>query len=124
MKRKFSIIFVLLFSACGNSKNEKKTTVQGLYVTQFETEYSKGMDTIEITPLNSEAGTFHYVHRISYRRISNGLLGPVEHKTENSTCVFNENTAQLNEQRHGRIYSLSQDGNQLVFGNSVYRRID
>ena len=125
MKSKFPIIFVVcFFAACGNSKNEKKTTVQGLYVTQFETEYSKGMDTIEITPLNSKAGTFNYVHRVGYRRISNGVLGHVEHKTENSTCVFNESTAQLNEQRHGRIYSLSPDGNQLVFGNSIYRRIE
>jgi hypothetical protein len=123
MKSKLSIIFALLFAACGTNKNEKKTTVQGLYVTQFQTEYSKAMDTIDITPLNSEAGTFNYVRRVGYRRISNGVLGPMEHKTENSTCVFNQETAQLHEQRHGRIYSLSSDGNQLISGNSVYRRI-
>lgn len=123
MKSKLSIIPVLLLTACGLNNNESKITVQGVYVTQFETEYSKAMDTIEITPLNSEAGTFHYVRRVGYRRISNGVLGPVEHKTEASTCVFNENTAQLNEQRHGRIYSLSPDGNQLVSGNSIYKKI-
>lgn len=123
MKSKLSIIFVLVFAACGTSKIEKKTTVQGIYVTQFETEYSKAMDTIEITPLNSEAGTFNYVRRVGYRRITNGILGPIEHKTEASTCVFNEHTAQLNEQSHGRIYSLTSDGNQLVSGNSIYKRI-
>lgn len=123
MKSKLSIIFALLFAACGTNKNEKNATVQGLYVTQFQTEYNMGMDTIDITPLNSEAGTFNYVRRVGYRRISNGVLGPMEHKTENSTCVFNQETAQLNEQRHGRIYSLSTDGNQLVFGKSIYKRI-
>jgi hypothetical protein len=123
MKSKLSIIPVLLLTACGLNKNESKTPVQGVYVTQFETEYSKAMDTIEITPLNIVAGTFSYVRRVVFRRISNGALGPVEYKTETSTCVFNENTAQINEQRHGRIYSLSFDGNQLVLGNSIYKKI-
>ena len=123
MKNKLTIILLLLFTACGDNKNEENATVSGLYVARLETEYNKGMDTIEITPLNSEAGTFHYVRRVGYRRISNGVLGPVEHKTETSTCVFNQETAQLNEQRHGRIYSLSSDGNQLVFGKSIYKRI-
>lgn len=94
-----------------------------MYVTRLETEYNKGMDTIEITPLNREAGTFNYVRRVGYRRISNGVLGPLEHTTENSTCIFDQETAELNEQRHGRIYSLSPDGNQLVFGKSIYKRI-
>lgn len=124
MKSKLPIILVLWFAACSNNKNGKKAIIQGRYVTRLETEYNKGMDTIEISPLNSETGTFNYVRRVGYQRISNGGLGPVEHKTENSTCVFNESTAQLNEQKHGRIYSLSPDGNQLVFGNSVYRRIE
>jgi len=123
MKNKLFIIFVFLFTACSNNKNVKKATIQGIYVTRLETEYNKGVDTIEITPLNSETRTFNYVRRVGYRRISNGVLGPLEHTTENSTCLFNEETAQLNEQRHGRIYSLSPDGNELVFGKSIYKRI-
>jgi hypothetical protein len=123
MKSKLSIMLILLFTACSNNKNETKATIQGMYVARLETEYNKGMDTIEITPINSEAGTFHYVRRVGYRRISNGVLGPLEHITENSTCVFEQEAAKLNEQRHGRIYSLSPDGNQLVFGNSTYKRI-
>lgn len=123
MKSKAMLILVVVFVACNSERNEKRLSVQGVYVTTYETEYSKGMDTIEITPLNSEAGTFHYVRRVGFRRLSNGVLGPKEHKTEASTCVFNENTAQLNEQRHGRIYSLSPDGDQLVLENSIYKKI-
>lgn len=98
-------------------------TIQGLYVSTFETEYSKGMDTIEITPLNSEAGTFFYVRRVGYRRILNHAFSPLKHEMENSICVFNPNSAQLSEQRHGRIYSFSSDGEELVSGSSVYKRI-
>jgi hypothetical protein len=123
MKSKIWVILVFFLAACGIDKNEKKVIVQGLYVSSFETEYSKAKDTIEITPLNSEAGTFNYVRRVGFKRISNGALGPLEHKIESSICVFNENTFQLNEQRHGRTYSLSSDGNQLHSGNSIYKRI-
>jgi hypothetical protein len=123
MKNKIAIILVLAFAACSCERTEKKSSVQGLYVTRYESEYSKAMDTIEITALHKDAGTFNYVRRTGFRRISNGVLGPVEYKIENSTCGFNEKTSQLNEQRHGRIYSLSGDGKQLVSGSSIYQRI-
>ena len=123
MKSKAVIILFFVVTACNSIRDKKRLSVQGVYVTRYEGEYSKAMDTIEITPLNNEAGTFHYTRRIGYRRISNGVLGWMEHKTEVSTCVFNEQTAQLNEQRYGRIYSFSNDGNRLIAGNSIYKRI-
>lgn len=123
MKIKAIIIVFFAFTACNNEREKKNLSVQGVFVTTYESEYSKAIDTIEITPLNPGAGTFNYVRRTTYRRLSNGVPGPLEHKAENSICVFNENTAQLNEQRHGRIYSLSSDGNQLHSVNSVYNRI-
>lgn len=123
MKSKIIFILFFAFAACNSIRDRKNLSVQGLYVTRYEGAYYKAMDTIEITPLNTAVGTFHYTRRIGYRRISNGVLGKAEHKTEGSICVFNEQTAQLNEQRYGRIYSLSPDGNQLVFGKSVYKRI-
>jgi hypothetical protein len=124
MKSKIIFILFFAFAACNSIKDRKNLSVQGLYVTRYEGAYYKATDTIEITPLNSEAGTFHYTRRIGYRRISNGVLGKTEHKTEPSICVFNEQTAQLSEQRFGRIYSFSNDGNQLAIGNAVYKRIE
>jgi hypothetical protein len=53
----------------------------------------------------------------------NGVLGEPEYKTETSTCVYNKNEAQFNEQGHGRVYSLSADGSQLHCGSSIYKRI-
>ena len=123
MKSKVIIILLFAFAACSSEGDKKRRPVEGVYVTTYESEYSKATDTIKITPFNKRAGTFNYVRRVGFRRISNGVLGPMEHKTEASICVFNETTAQLNEQRHGRIYSLSLDGNQLVLGNSIYKRI-
>ena len=123
MKSKIVIILSFALAACSNEQKTKKDSIQGLYVTNYESEYSKAMDTIEITPVNKNAGTFNYIRRIGYRRVSNGNIGSVEYKTETSTCVFDENTSQLNEQKYGRVYSLSTDGNQVVCGSSVYKRI-
>jgi hypothetical protein len=111
MKSKTVLILVFAIIACNSKRSSKSLSVQGIYVTTYKSEYSTAMDTIDIAPLNNEAGTFSYVRRVGFRRISNGVLEPMEYKTEVSTCLFNENTAQLNEQRHGRTYSLSSDGN-------------
>lgn len=122
MKSKLSIILVLVLASC-RSENDNRNSVHGIYVARFQTEYTKGMDTVEIIPINEDAGTFRYVRRIGYKRISGGVLRPDQYKVENSTCVFNKSTSQLNEERFGRIYFFTKDGNQLVIGNSVYKRI-
>lgn len=123
MKNRILFILIVVVTACSNENDAPKIRVQGMYVTPFETEYSKGMDTIEVIPINEDAGTFKYVRRIGYKRISGGIPGKYEYKVENSTCVFNKNTSQLSEERYGRIYALSRGGNELVMGKSVYRRI-
>lgn len=117
------ILFVFAFIGCNSEQNKNDTTVTGTYVTTYQTEYSKARDTLEITTLNNKGHTYHYTRRTGFRKISNGVLGPYQYKTENSSCVYDKATAQINEQRHGRIYSFSSDGNSLVSGNSVYRRI-
>lgn len=123
MKNSILFILIVVVTACNHQNDAPEIRVHGMYVTPFETEYSKGMDTIEVIPINKDAGTFRYVRRIGYKRISGGVPGKYEYKVENSTCVFTKNTAQLHEERYGRIYSLSKDGNELVMGQSVYRRI-
>lgn len=121
MKSKLLIILVFVLASCRSEKD--RNSVQGTYVTQFQTEYNKGMDTLEIIPINEDAGTFRYVRRIGYKRISAGVTGQDQYKVENSTCVFSKGTCELSEERYGRIYSFSEDGNQLISGNSVYKRI-
>lgn len=121
MKSRIAIILAFVFTACNSSKNN--ASIKGIYVTSYQSEFSKAMDTLEITPLNEDANTYNYIRRTGYKKISNGVAGPYQYETENSTCVFDKATAQLNEQRHGRIYSFSGDGNSLVSGGSVYKRI-
>ena len=123
MKSKLLVLSFLTFTACGNQKDGKESSIEGRYVTSYQSEYSKAMDTIEIFPLNKDANTFYYVRRSGYRRISNGVLGPYEHKIDSSTCIYNPSTGELSEQQHGRVYSLSWDRKQLVSGSSVYKRI-
>lgn len=112
----------VFLAACGHEQKEYGGKVGGMYVVQYATEYSVGSDTIEISPLNRRVGSFHYTRRVRYRRIVKGVLGPPQFKTEVSTAIYKEHTAQLTEQGHGRVYSLSPDGD-LVFGNNIYKRI-
>lgn len=123
MKIKTPIIFLLLLAACNSPKKEGQIKVKGVYVSTYESEYSRAMDTIEISPLKENADTYYYIRRTGYHRIANGVLGPYHYNTENSTCVFDKRKAQLNEQKHGRVYFLSDNGSILISNNSIYRRI-
>lgn len=120
MKSKILIISVWVFSAC-NESGYSKLKIEGIYVSSYESEFGKAMDTIIIAPLNR--GMFYLVRRVGYRRIVNGKQGAYEHSTDSSICSFNETTAQLQEQRHGRVYALARGGKELVMGGSAYKRI-
>lgn len=123
MKSKIVVITLVLFAACSNSRNDRKNSVKGVYVASYQNESSRGMDTIEIVPLNESPNTFHYIRRVGYNRISNGNAGPYKLERDTSTCIYDESAAQLNEQSYGRIYSISEDGNSLVSGGTIYKRI-
>lgn len=123
MKSKIAVVIVFVSVACNISQNKSSALIQGVFVTTYQSEYSKAMDTLEITPLNESSNVYNYTRRTGFQRISNGVPAPKQYETEKSTCVYDNATAQLNEQSHGRIYSLSGDGNSLVSGHSIYKRI-
>ena len=121
MRYKIAVLFPFFLAAC-SIPNANRRRVTGTYVLHAQSAYSMAMDTIEISWLNEGANTYRYERRVAYRRLLKGQPGPYEHKVERSICVYDKNTARLNEQKHGRSYFFSGDGS-LVTGGSVYRRI-
>ena len=117
------LMVLISLAACGHKQKEQAGKIEGLYAGQYASEYSIGTDTIEIRAINEVTGTYRFTRRTAYRWLLNPGRGVSEHKVETSTAVFNAGTFQLMEQGHGRIYSLSADRNQLVFGNSIYKRV-
>ena len=127
MKKTYGLLFLAVLStACGENENVagKKSTINGIYVHQAESEYSKAMDTLIITPYDAKAGTFIIMRRTGFHRIKDGKLQPKENKLERMISVWDEETHQLQELKGGKLYTFPDSGRELLAGTAKYLRIE
>ena len=102
-----SIAVIFLLASCSENKSNKavkkvKAYIQGTYVRAFEGEYSKGNDTLIIDQPDKNNNYYTIKHNVSYQKIRNKQLLPIEYKTEDWTAIFNEQTNVLEEQKEGK----------------------
>ncbi len=127
MKKIYGVLFsAVLLTACGGNDEVKstKSKISGTYVHQAESEYSKAMDTLIVTPYDAKAGTFIIIRRTGYNKIKNGKLQPKETKQERMITVWDEETHQLQEVKEGKLYTFSYTGLELLAGTAKYRKIE
>lgn len=123
-----TIAVTLILMSCSENKNNKATEkvkdyMQGTYIRAFEGEYSKGNDTLVIAQPDKNNNYYTIKHNVSYQKIRNKQLLPIEYKTEDWTAIFNEQTHVLEEQKEGRMISFLPDENSLLLGNSKFNKI-
>ena len=122
MKKILALLFLAaLYTACGG--NEIKNTIDGIYVHQAESEFSKAFDTLTVTPYDAKAETFIIIKKTGFHRIKNGKLQPKENKQESIITVWDEETHQLQDVKEGKIYTFPAAGNELLAGTAKYRKI-
>jgi hypothetical protein len=124
----FAVVILLFFISCNgtqdrNAKNEVQSFIEGTYVRTFEGEYSKGNDTLIIDQPDNNNNYYTIKHNSSYQKIRSNQLLPAEHKTENWTAIFNEQTNVLEEQKYGKMISFLPDEDALLLGNSKFKKI-
>ncbi|NTS41940.1 hypothetical protein HRG84_13570 [Flavisolibacter sp. BT320] len=118
----FLVIPVVLSCANSNSQGSSET-VEGTYVMQSKSEFSLAEDTLAITPVLGQNDLFSLKRSVGFQRITEKGVKAKELKQETATAIWEAGTSQLKEQKHGRIYSLSADGNQLSIGSSIYKKV-
>ncbi len=126
MKKTYGLwLLAGLLTACGGNEELKstKSKISGTYVHQAQSEYSKAMDTLIVTPYDANAGTFIILRRAGFNRIKNGKLQPKETKQERMITVWDEETHQLQELKEGKLYTFSYSGQELLAGTAKYRKI-
>ncbi len=127
MKRTYGLLLLsVVLTACGGNGEVAgaKSTITGTYVRQAESEYSKAMDTLIITPYDAKAGTFIIIQRTGFHRIKDGRLQPKENKQERMITVWDEETHQLQELKKGKLYTFPATGRELLAGTSKYLKIE
>ena len=125
MKRFVSfVITATLFTHCGTGiKTDNAIHINGSYINQAESEFSKAYDTIVISSYDEKAATYLIIRKTGFFRISNGILQPKQYKAEKSIGVLEEEHLQLQEQKKGIIYSFTSSGDELIVDGTRYLKI-
>ncbi len=121
------IIAIIIAAGCNSfseSANEIQSFIPGTYVMPFEGEYfRRGEDTLIISMLNADANIYAITRHISYEKIIDRQVQPREYKTENWIGIYNNEDKILHEQKHGKLISFIPGKNELLLGNSEYKKI-
>jgi len=126
MKKVYGLLLLsVILIACGENEEVAGTkgTISGTYMRQSESEYSKAMDTLIVTPYDAKAGTFIIMRRTGFHRIKDGKLQPKENKQERMITVWDEETHQLQELKEGKLYTFPANGGELLAGTAKYLKI-
>lgn len=95
--------------------------IAGVYVTQFQNEYTHTNDTLIITAYNLTAHTYKVERHSGYNKIREGQIQPREFKQQIWTATYTKENQVLEEGQMGRKLYLKPDQNELLLGSSVYK---
>ena len=126
MKKLFllSAIAGVIFFSCGNPVSDNiRAFIPGTYIKEINDEFTKGMDTLFISVLDDQAGSYSVIRQTSYRQSIDGKILSPRVETHKMTAIYNAATKQLTEQSQGKAFSFSPDKNLLSTGGSEYRKI-
>lgn len=124
MKFAYNCLFVfIVFCGCAEGRRDSILDfIPGVYARQFEGEFSMGYDTLCIAPFSGS--TYVITHRVNYRRIEDGKMKMPERKVTKLTAVYNEKEEVLVENKKGLVISFDPSKKILLFGSSVFEKIN
>ena len=120
----FSILIAaVLLSCAGPSENDLRgKSVEGTYVLQSESEFSIAADTLNIKAIENQKDLYAIERHVGYSRITENGDQAKKTKQEKAIAIWSAKDSKLKEQKHGRIYSLSEDGKRLQLGSTFYTK--
>lgn len=117
------ILFAILLIGCNSNESGKiRKSIPGVYTRHFDAQYSVGDDTLYITQLEG-SNTYTIIHKSTYCRIKNRVVGQPEQKIESWTVVYDYRDRTLYEQKRERLLTPLPDSNKLLVGSSAYLKI-
>ena len=119
------IIFISLVqqSCSDNPNHDKQLSIEGVYVTHTNNEFSLTWDTIQISVVSKKAGTYLINHKAGYQRIRNGKILDKEYKETALIGNWYKEGRQLKTEKLGRVYSFPEGSKELLLGTVPYTKI-
>ncbi len=116
-----TIVFLTVIVACTNNGGDKNFT--GTFSNESKSEYSQAFDTLKITRLKETENSYNVERRTGYQKIRNGVIQPMEYKSESWQSSWNDQNKVLSETEYGRQITPANDGNSITLKNTKYQRI-
>ena len=117
-------VVITSFIRCSSVATSPAVTLEGIYISQAASEFSKAFDTVTISSFNPGAATYVIIRKTGFCRINNGVLQPKQYKIEQSTGLLDDGHLQLKEQKKGTLYSFTSSGDELLVGSTRYKKIN
>jgi hypothetical protein len=119
-----SLLVIPVVFSCGNTSSLLPgKTVEGSYVAQSKSEFSVADDTLSINTIPGQQFIYSIKRSVGFQRVAEKGVKSKVTKQEIATAIWDPESGKLNEQKHGRVYSLSADGSQLMIGTTIYKKI-
>lgn len=112
------ILFIAFCAGCINANNILSDNLAGVYAAHYEGEYSKGEDTLIISPINENA--YGIERRSHFQKRKDGVWMPVQTNKVYWTVIYDERDHILHEQRKGIL--LFVNNKDIVWGNQHYTK--
>lgn len=113
--------FILLATACNNSKND--TALDGVYTAFFEHEFAKTEDTLIVKKANDGNGVYQITRHSGVIKTMDGKIYPKEILTDTWTLEYNADKHILTELKEGKTFIWDSNKLTLQFGGTTYKKI-
>lgn len=124
MKQLVFMVIANLIYSCGELKPDHlDSLIPGVYVKHISDEFTQGTDTLIIEVKNVNAASYSISRRMRFHQTIDGKELSPQYKTESWTAIYNKETKQLEEDRKGKIFTLSPENGTLSMGGSEYQKI-
>lgn len=118
------LLGLLFLVACGGlDRKDSDDTISGIYVREINNEFAKGNDSLIVSVLDKDAGTFSIVNNYGFMRYLDGEEKGPGYKTEKYTGVYDKEHKQLHDNFKGMVFTFVPDENVLLMGNEEYRKV-
>ena len=126
MKKSFQLFFgaALVLMSCEQLKEDKiRAFIPGVYVKAIDHEFAKGMDTIAISILDKNAGTYVVSKKSGYQQKIAGKLFSPKYEPPKGTATDGKHFKQLHIPQKEKTYNFLPEENKLLSGSSEYKKI-
>jgi hypothetical protein len=110
-------------AACGGDQAGSADAVTGIYVREINNEYAKGNDSLIVSVLDKNAGTYSIQNNYGFMRYLDGKEKGRDYKTQKFTAVYDKEHKQLVDNFKGMVFTVVPEKGLLLQGSEEFRKV-